>query len=72
MPLFGPSNLYNGKKVKRAKVVGVRTAEETRIMATYNYGIYSFLVQYEDGTVELVEEQMKSNGMKTLLQFVEF
>lgn len=72
MPLFGPSNLYNGKKVQRVKVIGVRTAEETKIMATYNYGVYSFLVQYEDGTVEIAEEQMKSAGMKTLLRFVEF
>ena len=72
MGIFGPSSTYNGKKVARVKVIGVRTAEQTKIMATYNFGIYSLLVQYEDGTCEIAEEQINSHGMKTLLQFVEF
>ena len=72
MGIFGPSNLYNGKRVARAKVIGVRTAEQTKIMATYNYGVYSLLVQYEDGSVEIVEEEINSRGMKTLLQFIEW
>lgn len=72
MGFFGPSDIYNGKKVVRTKVIGVRTAEQTKVLGTYNFGIYSFLVEYEDGSVEIAEEQMKSPGMKTLMQFVEF
>lgn len=72
MGFFGPSDIYNGKKVERVKVIGVRTAEQTKVLGTYNFGIYSFLVEYEDGSVEIAEEQMKSPGMKTLMQFVEF
>ena len=72
MGIFGLSSMYNGKKVAVVKVIGVRTAEQTKVLGTYNFGIYSFLVQYEDGSVEIVEEQLKSPGMKTLMQFVKF
>lgn len=72
MGFFGPSDIYNGKRVVRVKVIGVRTAEQTKVLGTYNFGIYSFLVEYEDGSVDIAEEQMKSPGMKTLMRFVEF
>ena len=72
MGLFGLGTKYNGKEVDAVKMVGVRTAEQTKIMATYNFGIYSFLVRYKDGTVEMAEEKYNSQGMKVLMQYIVF
>lgn len=62
---------YNGKDVLKARIVGVRTAEQTKVMATYNFGIYSILVQYVDGSKELVEEKFDSAGMRLLVKYMD-
>lgn len=62
---------YNGKTVVAARIVGVRTAQDTKVLATYNYGVYSILVQYDTGEVELVEEQFGSPGLKILVKYMQ-
>lgn len=40
-------------------------------MATYNFGIYSVLVKFVDGSVELAEVKYDSQDMKTLVKFMD-
>lgn len=65
------SDTYNGMNVVYARIVGVRTAQDTKVLATYNYGVYSILVQYDTGEVELVEEKFGSAGLKTLVKYMQ-
>ena len=44
-----------GRKIQAVKVLGVRTAEETKILATYNATVYCLLIQYSDGSRSLFE-----------------
>ena len=41
--------------IQRAKLLGMRTAQETLIFSTVNFTIYSFWVEYENGFSETVE-----------------
>lgn len=47
--------ILKGVSVNRVKVLGVRTAEETKVLATYNSSIYCILIEYGDGRRELKE-----------------
>lgn len=47
--------LMNNVKINRVKIVGVHTAEDTKVLVTHNMSIYSILVEYFDGHVELKE-----------------
>ena len=58
------------KKVVRARIVGVRTAMDTKVLGTENYGVYSFLVEYEDGKIDVKEVKYGSIEMKELLLHV--
>lgn len=58
--------------ISRIKIVGVRTAQQTKVMATYNYGIYSLLIEYTDGHRGLVEVEADSRDMKTYLPYIEW
>ncbi len=51
------------------KVVGERTAHETKVLATYNSTIYCLLVVYQNGSRELIECDTK--GMKKYLPYIE-
>lgn len=57
-------------KIKSAKVLGVRTAEQTKILATYNYTVYSILIIYEDDTREVIECDGDSAEFKELLPYM--
>lgn len=61
MGLF-KSNAKPQREIAAVKVLGVRTAEETRALATYNSTMYCLLVAYEDGGRELVEAYAKDMG----------
>lgn len=61
-----------GEDIARVKVIGVRTAQQTKVMTTYNYGVYSFLVEYVDGTIEIEEEELGSPRMGILKQHLVF
>lgn len=42
-------------KIKSAKLLGVRQAEETLLFHTSNFSLYSFFVEYVDGTTAVIE-----------------
>lgn len=67
MALFGPK-----KEIRRVKIIGVRTAEDTKTLWTVNYGVYSFLIEYTDGSLGIREAQANSNDAANLLQYVNF
>lgn len=62
------SNYYNIRKVK---VLGVRTAEETKVFATYNYSIYSLLVIYKNGRQQVLETRGDSKRFELLTPYIE-
>ncbi len=51
MSLFNKNNI----KIKSAKLLGVRQAEETLLFHTSNFSLYSFFVEYVDGTTAVIE-----------------
>ena len=55
------------KVITRAKVIGVRTAEESKTLVTYNFGVYSFLVEYDDGTHGIIESNPKAKDWESLM-----
>jgi hypothetical protein len=59
------------RTIKTVKLLGTRTAAETRILATYNFTVYSFLVVYDDGEREVVECQNGSKVFNKLLPYIE-
>lgn len=67
MGLF--SNLIpEAKEIRDVKVLGVRAAQDTKVLATYNSTIYCLAVLYVDGSRELVEVGAKS--MEKYLRFL--
>ncbi len=57
-------------KIKFVTVLGTRTGEQTKIFGTYNFTIYSFLVEYESGKREAVECEADSAQFKELIMYV--
>lgn len=67
--------LFDRKKsepspVVKVKLMGVRTAENTGVMATYNSTLYCFLLQRADGSRELVEYSHKDKELADLLPLI--
>lgn len=67
MGIFGQK-----KQIQRAKIIGVRTAEDTKTLVTVNYGVYCFLVEYTDGTCGVAESKPGENHWSELMQHVKF
>jgi len=61
--------LFSAKEISVVKVLGVRTAEETKVLATVNSTIYCLLIVYTDGTREL--EEVEAKFMKKYLEYIE-
>lgn len=57
-------------KIKSVTVLGTRMGEQTKIFGTYNFTIYSFLVEYESGKREAVECEADSTQFKELIMYV--
>ena len=57
------------KKISRVKVLGVRTAEETKVIATWNSTIYCLLVEYTNGDRSLIE--CNSKEMSDYLYYID-
>lgn len=64
------AGLLDSMKIARVKVLGVRTAMHSGVFTNVNYGIYSLLVQYIDGHVELIEADY--NKMKKYVPYIEW
>lgn len=58
------------KKIQKVKLLGIRTAEQTKVFSTINSSMYCMIVLYTDGTKELVECESKEFQAK-YLNFVE-
>ena len=43
------------KQIERVRVLGIRTAEQTKVLATYNSPIYSILILYSNGMKAIKE-----------------
>lgn len=41
--------------VSRVKVLGIRTAMQSKAFSEVNYGVYTLLIEYNDGHREIVE-----------------
>lgn len=46
---------FGKKEINAVTVLGVRTSEQTKVLATYNMTIYCLLVEYKDGSRKVVE-----------------
>ena len=58
----------NLKKIRAVKVLGVRTAEQTKFISTVNSSVYCCLVIYEDGSRDLLE--LEAKGMSKYLPYI--
>ena len=63
---------FRKKTPKRAKIIGVRTGVESKALADVNFGVYSFLVEYEDESVGVEEETFRTARFNELMQYVIF
>lgn len=60
---------FNKKTIRAVKVLGVRSAEETKVLATYNTTIYSVLVEYSDGSRAI--DECDAKHMSVYLPYIE-
>ena len=58
----------SSSRIRCVVVLGVRTAEQTKVIATYNSTVYCLMVEYENGSRNLVECDTKE--MKKYLPYV--
>lgn len=58
-------------EISRVKCLGVRTAEETKVLGTYNSTIYCFLVEYTDRSREICECEANSKQIAKLINYIE-
>lgn len=69
MGLFSGKQQRDEREIVLVKVLCVRAAEETKVMATYNSTLYCLMVVYDDGSRELSE--VNSAQMKRYLQYIQ-
>lgn len=58
-----------GPQLVSVKVLGVRTVEQTKVLATYNSTIYCLMLIYSDGRREL--EEVEAKKMSKYLQYID-
>lgn len=58
-------------KIRKVKLLGVRTTEQTKIMATYNSTLYCFLIEYENGNRAIREFQADDKEIKELIMYID-
>lgn len=66
---MGLFNKPESKQIAKVKVLGVRTAENTGIFATYNSAVYCVLVEYNDGTRAV--DECSAKGMEKYLSYID-
>lgn len=57
------------KKLVSIKVLGVRAAEQTKVLATYNSTVYCLLLLYSDGSRAL--EECNAKEMQRYLSYID-
>lgn len=60
--------LLSNNDIKCVVVLGVREGEQTKVLATYNSTVYCLMIEYMNGTRELVECETKE--MKKYLRYI--
>lgn len=65
-----PKSELEQDNIKSVTVIGTRTGEQTKIFATYNFTIYSFLVEYESGKREVIETEANSEQFNELIKYI--
>ena len=65
-----PQSETETDKIKSVTVLGTRTGEQTKILGTYNFTIYSFLVEYESGKREVIETEANSEQFNDLIKYI--
>jgi hypothetical protein len=56
--------------VSRVKVLGIRTAIQSKAFSDVNFGIYTLLVEYKDGHREIVEVD-KVSALQKYANFID-
>ena len=51
--------------------MGIRTAEQTKVLATYNSTLYCFLVEYDNGDRAILEYHAGDKEIKELLYMID-
>ena len=64
MALFGKKEV---KTISKVKLLGVRTAEQTKVLGTVNSTLYCFLVEYTDGDRAILEYGPSDKEINELL-----
>ncbi len=64
-------DMFPDDNIDAVKVLGIRTGQETRVFATYNFSIYSLLVVYKNGQRKVVECQADSNEFQKYLPYLD-
>nr|DAR41401.1 MAG TPA: hypothetical protein [Caudoviricetes sp.] len=64
-------SLFAKKEIYRVKYMGVRTAEQTKVLGTYNSSMYCFLVEYTDGSRALLDYEAKDKALQEILPFID-
>ena len=62
---------FSTENISKVKLVGTRTGQETKILATYNFTVYSFLVIYKDGSRQMIECTTESKEFDALMQLAD-
>lgn len=54
--------------ISRVNVIGVRTAMDTKVLATYNSTVYCLLIEFTDGSRDVVE--VSARQLKPYLPYI--
>lgn len=58
------------REIKLVKILGTRTALETKVFARYNFTIYSILIVFKDGGRQVVEVQSNTPLFNELIKYI--
>ncbi len=64
-------DIFPDENIETVKVLGIRTGQETRVFATYNFSIYSLLITYKNGKKQVVECQADSSEFQKYLPYLD-
>ena len=62
--------IFTRKEIAKVLYLGVHTGMESRTLSTDNFGIYSFLVEYTDGTREIKEVDARRATESGLINYI--
>ena len=60
--------MFDTRNITRVKVLGVRTAVKSQLFSDVNFGVYSLLIAYDDGKVEVKE--VDYNTVRKYAQYI--